>query len=70
MVDVGGGRGQVMQEFGVISEHKTGRLIIQDLPAALDDARQSDKEGIKFMPYDFFTPQPVKGNGCTKIKRC
>ena len=62
LIDIGGGRGHVMQEFAATPGRRTGRLIVQDLPAALGDTRQLETEGIEIMPYDFFTPQPVKGN--------
>ena len=62
LVDVGGGRGHVTQRFAAEPERTTGRLIVQDQPAALGEAHLLAKEGIEIMPYDFFTPQPVKGN--------
>ena len=62
LVDVGGGRGHVMQEFAAQPGLKTGRLIVQDQPAALGDVRQLGLDGIEIMSYDLFAPQPIKGN--------
>ncbi|KAL8928415.1 MAG: hypothetical protein Q9172_000901 [Xanthocarpia lactea] len=61
LVDIGGGRGHVLEEFVKDTTHQSGRLILQDLPAALGDAESLSKQGIQTMAYDFFTPQPVKG---------
>jgi hypothetical protein len=62
LVDIGGGRGHVMQDFAAIPGYRTGRLVVQDQPAVLGEARQLGKDGIEIIPYDFFTPQPIKGN--------
>ncbi|KAL8771748.1 MAG: hypothetical protein Q9209_002939 [Squamulea sp. 1 TL-2023] len=61
LVDIGGGRGHVLEEFVKDPAHRTGRLIVQDLPAALGDEESLSKQGIERMVYNFFTPQPVKG---------
>ncbi|KAL8998443.1 MAG: hypothetical protein Q9169_002480 [Polycauliona sp. 2 TL-2023] len=61
IVDIGGGRGHVLEDFAQDPGHRTGRLIVQDLPAALGDADSLSKQGIETMPYDFFTPQPIEG---------
>lgn len=61
LVDVGGGSGHVTKDFARVSGHRTGRLIVQDLPAAVGDAESLEKQGIEAMAYDFFTTQPVKG---------
>ncbi|KAL8735675.1 MAG: hypothetical protein Q9166_000844 [cf. Caloplaca sp. 2 TL-2023] len=61
LVDIGGGSGHVLKDFVRDPTHRTGRLILQDLPAALGDADALMKHGIEVMAYDFFTPQPVKG---------
>ncbi|OJJ50748.1 hypothetical protein ASPZODRAFT_106589 [Penicilliopsis zonata CBS 506.65] len=59
-VDIGGGFGHqstgVRRRFPQIS----GRVILQDLEASLKHVK--DLEGVEIMPYDFFTPQPVKGS--------
>ncbi|KAI4279366.1 MAG: hypothetical protein LQ337_000289 [Flavoplaca oasis] len=61
IVDIGGGRGHVLEEFVKDPARRTGRLIVQDLPAALGDPDSLSNRGIETMPYDFFTPQPVQG---------
>ncbi|KAL8875446.1 MAG: hypothetical protein Q9198_006199 [Flavoplaca austrocitrina] len=61
IVDIGGGRGHVLEEFARDPARRTGRLIVQDLPAALGDPDSLSKRGIETMAYDFFTPQPVQG---------
>lgn len=60
MVDIGGNVGSDISHF--LTKHPdvpAGSLILQDRPEALKLAKVSDK--IETMPYDFFTPQPVKG---------
>ncbi|KAL8738332.1 MAG: hypothetical protein Q9181_000875 [Wetmoreana brouardii] len=61
LVDVGGGRGQCLEEFVKQHGRRKNRLIVQDLPDALSPAEKLQPLGIEVMPYDFFTPQPVKG---------
>ena len=61
LVDVGGGEGHVLREFVAQRGKRKNRLIVQDLPAPLSPAKQFRSLGIEAMPYDFFTPQPVKG---------
>lgn len=63
LVDVGGGQGHVLQEFVNQRGRRKNRLIVQDLPTALGPAVDLQPLGIEAMPYDFFTPQPVKGEG-------
>jgi len=63
LVDVGGGKGHVLQEFVNQRGRRRNRLIVQDLRTALGPAKELEPLGIEAMPYDFFTPQPVKGNG-------
>ncbi|KAL9600869.1 MAG: hypothetical protein Q9219_002911 [cf. Caloplaca sp. 3 TL-2023] len=58
-VDVGGGRGQMCRAFRNRYAHIAGRVIFQDLPQTLINVDSGDD--IEPMPYDFFTPQPVKG---------
>lgn len=56
LIDVGGGEGHYIKRFRTRFPHAPGRLILQDLhkPKAVD-------EGIEYMQYSFFDPQPVKG---------
>ena len=59
LVDVGGGRGHDLIAFHNKYPHHKGRLILQDLPQAVNEA--GELIGVEAMPHDFFTPQPVKG---------
>ncbi|KAI9751042.1 MAG: hypothetical protein M1815_001445 [Lichina confinis] len=60
LVDVGGGRGHDLQSFQHRHPDLPGRLIVQDLPAVLDQL-DGPLEGIEVMRYDVFTPQPIRG---------
>lgn len=60
LVDVGGGEGQMLQDFVTQQGRRKNRLIVQDLPAPLIPAKKLQSLGIEAMPYDFFTPQPLK----------
>ncbi|KAF1948224.1 O-methyltransferase [Byssothecium circinans] len=60
LVDVAGGRGHDVQAFGRKFNNTKGTLVLQDLPAVIDDIQHLD-EGIRRMKYDFFTPQPIRG---------
>lgn len=59
MVDVGGGRGQILNALRKARPDLKGQMIVQDLPREID-GRQSSQE-VHGMAYDFFTPQPVQG---------
>jgi len=60
MVDVGGGRGHELEDFRKRYPNMAGRLILEDLPETINDIARLD-ESIERIEYDFFTPQPVKG---------
>lgn len=60
LVDVGGGKGHDLERFLAKFPQCKGRLTLQDLPGVLENVKKLD-EGIKLMPHDFFTPQPIKG---------
>ena len=60
LVDVGGGLGFDVSEFHDRFLNLRGQLILQDLPAAIDNVKDLSSD-IKVMKYDFFTPQPIKG---------
>lgn len=67
VVDIGGSHGQLCVE--VAKEFESLEFIVQDLPEAVETARQSFdtdasinpaiKSRISFMSHDFFQPQPV-----------
>jgi len=58
-VDVGGSIGHQCARLTAKYPNFPGRIILQDLPETIKAARPI--EGVEFMAYDFFTPQPVKG---------
>jgi len=62
LVDVGGGAGQVLDEFRKDVPQWQGRLILQELPNVIEHARSTvlDKQ-IELQSSDFFAEQPVKG---------
>jgi hypothetical protein len=60
LVDVGGGKGHDLVIFKKMYGDLSGRLVLQDLPGAIEQAGTLP-EGIEAKVYDFFTPQPVKG---------
>lgn len=60
LVDIGGGMGHQSRGLRAwLPTECNERLVLQDLPPVL--AKAGEIEGIEMMPYDFFTPQPVKG---------
>ena len=62
LVDVGGNLGHEAKSFVDAHPGHEGRVILQDLPSMIAEVEQRGiPEGVEAMPYDFFTPQPVKG---------
>jgi len=61
VVDVGGGRGQATLQIKALCLNIKGRMILEDLPEVTADIKDTLPEGIEVLPYDFFTPQPIKG---------
>ncbi|KAL8945984.1 MAG: hypothetical protein Q9222_007557 [Ikaeria aurantiellina] len=61
LIDIGGGIGEELSLFAKKYPSSSGRLILQDLPSTIANAKPSLPSSITPMPYDFFTPQPVKG---------
>ncbi|KAI2473810.1 S-adenosyl-L-methionine-dependent methyltransferase [Annulohypoxylon bovei var. microspora] len=61
VVDVGGSKGHDLEKFRLKHpDIPEGSLVLQDLPGVLQDVEICNKIISKY-PYDFFTPQPVKG---------
>jgi len=60
IVDVGGGRGQSLVQIKHADPSIKGRMILQDRPRVLDGIPDEELPGIEKMPYDFYTPQPIK----------
>ncbi|KAI9791596.1 MAG: hypothetical protein M1816_003682 [Peltula sp. TS41687] len=61
LIDIGGGIGHDMKYFRSKHSRLPGRLVVQDLLATIDYARQQPHEGVELQPYDMFTAQPIKG---------
>jgi len=60
LVDIGGGRGQVIYSIRNQRPDLRGRIIVQDLPQEISG--REPVTGIEAMAHDFFTPQPIHGN--------
>ncbi|KAI0471008.1 O-methyltransferase [Xylariaceae sp. FL0804] len=63
LVDVGGGRGHDLKKFLAANPGRAvrdGSLVLEDLPDVVAHA-EADDPAIRVVPYDFFTPQPIKG---------
>ena len=59
LVDVGGGRGKLLERFREQRPELEGRMILQDLPEVIKGREAA--EGVEYMVHDFFNPQPIKG---------
>jgi hypothetical protein len=61
LVDVGGGRGQVLEDIRTHVPDLAGKkMVLEDLPKTVED--HVPLENVEFVPYDFLTAeQPVKG---------
>ena len=57
-VDIGGGMGHVAAALHKRFPNLPGRFILQDLPSVVSEA---NNEGIEVVAYDFFQPQPARG---------
>ncbi|KAB8070331.1 O-methyltransferase [Aspergillus leporis] len=62
IVDVGGGRGHVLEQIKKAAPDLKGRFILQDLPSVIEgNGNKLVPYGIESMAHDFFDPQPIKG---------
>ena len=61
LVDVGGGKGQDLLLFKKQFPHLHGRLVLQDLPEVIAEAKPNLENGFEAFGHNFTTPQPVKG---------
>ena len=66
-VDVGGGKGHEARNLREAHPELSGRLVLQELPSMIDRLREDPPEGVELMPYDFFTPQPIKGQRASNV---
>lgn len=62
LVDVGGNQGHDVVSLvkAYPQAREAGRLVVQDLPVTIQD-KTTSVEGVEFMVYDFFAPQPLQG---------
>lgn len=67
LVDIAGGRGHDIQAFKTKFSGRKGRLVLEDLPAVIDDIQQLD-QSIERIKYDFFKPQPIQGLYCHALQ--
>lgn len=61
LVDIGGNRGLDILDFHKAYPNLPGRLVLQDLPETIDAVDASTMGKIELKPYNFYTPQEVKG---------
>ncbi|XDG02454.1 hypothetical protein ABKA04_002069 [Annulohypoxylon sp. FPYF3050] len=64
LVDIGGGTGQILQDFHKDVPQYTGRLVLQEIPevvAAATEKGVGANGRIELQVHDFFAPQPIKG---------
>ncbi|KAJ5431617.1 hypothetical protein N7445_008115 [Penicillium cf. griseofulvum] len=68
IVDVGGSRGELLQDIQARYPQLKGRMIVQDRESTFQDMEQPPP-GIQLMVHDIFTEQPVKGAAIYHLKR-
>ncbi|KAF2676554.1 S-adenosyl-L-methionine-dependent methyltransferase [Lentithecium fluviatile CBS 122367] len=64
LVDIGGGVGQILQDFYATFPEYGGRLVLQELEEVIGAATAmgvGQSKRIELQMHDFFTPQPIKG---------
>jgi hypothetical protein len=59
IVDIGGGRGKILNDLRTTRPDLKGRMIVQDLPKEIDG--REPFPGVETLAHDFFTPQPIHG---------
>lgn len=60
LVDVGGGTGRDIANFHENYPGIPGRLVLQDLPSVIQDAKNLPA-AVELLAHDFFETQPVEG---------
>ncbi|PLB37615.1 o-methyltransferase [Aspergillus candidus] len=63
-VDIGGGLGHDIMEFHGRFPDVPGRLVLQDLPEVLEEAKKRVPSKIELVPHDMFKMQPIK---CARV---
>lgn len=70
MVDIGGGRGHMLEIIHQDTEGGYGaKMILQDRPEVIQTISPDEIPGIERMAHDFFTPQPVKNAHIYYLRR-
>lgn len=65
LVDVGGGRGNMVKALLDVYPDLKGKLVLQDLRSVIESGTSVGEPDVKLQPYNFFKGvQPVKGNTC------
>ncbi|KAK2036403.1 O-methyltransferase [Colletotrichum somersetense] len=60
LVDVGGSIGQDVQCFLERHPGTASGVYLEDVPMVIEDVNSTVAPGVHRIPYDFFTPQPIK----------
>lgn len=61
-VDIGGGTGQMLQDFRARIPQYTGKVVLQEIPDVIAaTAKGVGTDAIELQEHDFFKPQPVNG---------
>lgn len=60
VVDIGGSRSHDVEQFRVRAPQEPGRLIIQDLPLVIEEAKRTAHKSVRLMAHDFTQPQPIR----------
>ena len=68
LVDIGGGIGHDAEDFKTKHPSLPGRIIVQDLPEAIDQGARKGQE-IEMVSHDFFTPQPIQGSFTQQLQK-
>ena len=66
IVDVGGGRGSILEELRAYRPDLKGRMIFQDIQEVL--AGVETVPGVEAMVHDFLKPQPIKGEQVLSLR--
>ncbi|KAF2874397.1 putative O-methyltransferase [Massariosphaeria phaeospora] len=64
LVDIGGGTGQILQDFSTAFPGYTGRLVLQELLEVIGAATAmgvAEGKRIELQVHNFFEPQPIQG---------
>ncbi|KAL9093042.1 MAG: hypothetical protein Q9165_004180 [Trypethelium subeluteriae] len=62
LVDVGGGRGQALQEIRRTYPDMKGKMVLQDLKHVLDEGTLQGEDQVELCPYNFLEEvQPIEG---------